>query len=528
MRSSIPFRLRFWGSCFIFALWGTVASGQEIPKFPIVKFNVDGNTLLKASEVDAVLSPYVGSQKDFGDVQRALEALEERYRLHGYSTVSVFLPEQVLERGEVLFRVVEAKIRRVDVSGQRYFDEANVRASLPGLREGTPPLVDDLSASLRVANENPAKKIALQLAPGEKEDEVDARLKVTDEKPWKLGITLDNTGTAQTGKNRAAVSYQHANLWNRDHVLTLQYQTSPGHQNDVKVYALAYRLPFYAWGDSLDVYATDSNVNAGTIAVGPFDLAITGKGSSQGARYTWNLKRRGDYEHNIVFGLEEKKFQSNIGVGALQLGNDLTIRPLSAQYSAKIATPGSELTFYGAFVQNLPGGANGDQAAFDKARAGSEKNYQVVRGGFTLSRAPGADWQARVVMTGQWAKAPLIPGEQFGVGGGSSVRGFLEREVASDKGHQASFELYGPELCAGFSEIQRCRVLGFYDMGSVYRIKPLPAEQAREHISSIGMGLRWTYGKDAAFQADYAKVQNPGGVEKRGDWRIHGRFGYFF
>ncbi|CAB1369374.1 ShlB/FhaC/HecB family hemolysin secretion/activation protein [Denitratisoma oestradiolicum] len=513
----------------LYSLIAVSSIAQEIPKFPISRFNVEGNTLLSSAQVESLVQPFSGTEKDFGDVQRALEALEEGYRKEGYTTVSVLLPEQVLERGEVLLRVVEGRISKVDVTNNAFFDAANIRASLPGLREGTSPRVDDLSASLRVANENPAKKIALQLTPGDQEDEVIAKLKVTDEKLWKAGMTVDNTGTAQTGQNRLGLSYQHANLWNRDHVLTLQYQTSPGqHASDVKVYALAYRLPLYGMGDSLDLYTTDSNVNAGSIAVGPFDLAITGKGKSFGARYTWNLKRRGDYEHNVVFGLEEKKFENSIGVGALQLGNDLDIRPLSVQYSGKLAQPGSEFSFYGTYVHNLPGGGNGDQAAISKARAGADAEYQVVRGGLTLSRTLGADWQARLAVTAQWADKPLIPGEQFGVGGAASVRGFLEREVASDKGQQASLELYSPELCAGFSSAQRCRALAFYDLGSVYRIKPLPGEQAREHISSLGVGLRWAYTKDAAFQADYAKVQNPGGAVKRGDWRVHARFGYFF
>ncbi|QDX80407.1 hypothetical protein B9N43_03495 [Denitratisoma sp. DHT3] len=519
-------RRALWGLWF--ALTALPGGAQEVPKFAITKFHVKGNTLLPQSRIDAYVAPFIGQQQDFGDVQKALEALEEGYRKLGYTTVSVLLPEQVLERGEVLLQVVEGKLRTVEVQGNRFFDADNIRASLPGLKEGTAPQVDDLSASLRVANENPAKKVALQLSPGEKEDDVIAKIKVTDEKPWKAGMTLDNTGTPQTGLNRLGISYQYSNLWNRDHVLTLQYQTSPSQMSDVKVYAVAYRLPLYGTGDSLDFYATDSNVNAGSIAVGPFDLAITGKGSSFGARYTWNLKRRGDYEHNVVFGLEEKKFQSNIGVGALQLGNDLTVRPASVQYQGRLARPDSEFSFYGSYAHNLPGGGNGGQAAFSKARAGADAEYQAVRGGLTLSRTLGADWQARLVMTAQWTDKPMIPGEQFGVGGSSSVRGFLEREVASDKGHQASLELYSPELCAGFSVAQRCRALAFYDLGSVHRIKPLPVEQAREHISSLGLGLRWTYARDAAFQADYAKVQNPGGTAKRGDWRVHARFGYFF
>src|SRR5262245_295974 len=56
------------------------ALAQEVPKFPIASFKVDGNSLLPAAEIDAVLKPYVGASRDFGDVQEALEALESAYR----------------------------------------------------------------------------------------------------------------------------------------------------------------------------------------------------------------------------------------------------------------------------------------------------------------------------------------------------------------------------------------------------------------------------------------------------------------
>jgi hemolysin activation/secretion protein len=58
---------------------------------------------------------------------------------------------------------------------------------------------------------------------------VDAVIKVADERPWKASASIDNTGTAQTGKERLNLGFLHANLWDHDHTLTMQYITSPGH-----------------------------------------------------------------------------------------------------------------------------------------------------------------------------------------------------------------------------------------------------------------------------------------------------------
>ena len=515
--------LAAWVSALLFA--GPVAS-QDVPRFDIRAFRVEGNKLLTRQTVDAILAPFTGAKKDFGDVQGAVEALEQVYKDRGYNTVSVLLPEQALEGGEVLLKVIEGRIRTVMVTGHAFFDYANIRASLPALKEGEVPIVDDLSASLRVANEHPMKKVSVRLAPGEKEDELDAIVAVTDEKPWRVGATLDNTGSTQTGPHRLGLTWQHGNLFGRDHQLSLQYMTSPEKLDDVKIYAASYRIPLYALGDSIDLFTTYSDVNVGSISAGALSLAVTGKGATFGARYNWNLKRREDYEHQVVFGIDEKAFINSVLASGQQLGNDVTLRPVSVAYNGRWMLTGSETGFFVSLARNLPGGKNADQDAISRARAGAPADFQVLRGGVNLSRAFAVDWQWRVNLSGQWANSPLVSGEQFGVGGNASVRGFEEREVSNDKGFQGNLEVYTPDLCAALGA--NCRVVGFYDFGALTRNQALPGESASEHVGSAGVGVRYVLGKRMTFQADYAQVVDPGANINRGAWKLHARIGFSF
>jgi hemolysin activation/secretion protein len=504
------------------------ATAQDIPKFPIKHFKVEGNSLLRQEAIDAAVKPFLGPERDFGHVQQALEALENAYRQAGFSTVSVILPEQVLEQGEVQLRVIEAKIRKVEVDGNQHFDLDNIRRSLPAVREGEIPQLDRISASLRVANENPFKKLNLQFRPGEQSEDIDARIAVTDQSPWRVGFSYDNTGTPQTGKNRLGVSLQHGNVFNRDQILTLQYQTSPEKTSQVNVYGLAYRIPLYELGDVIDIYAAKSDVNAGSIAAGPFSLAITGKGSSLGMRYTKKLRRQGDYDHEIMLGIDQKEFQNSISAEGQELGNDVGIRPISLQYAGRHTQEGRELGFNIAYSRNLGGAPDGEQAAITASRLGAKRHYQVLRGGISFSQALPGDWQWRLVTTAQWANTPQVPGEQFGVGGASSVRGFMEREIAGDRGVQGNLELYTPNLCSKHFAGQSCRALAFYDVGSLSREKPQPGEDASQKVSSAGIGVRWTLGNDVAAQFDYAYVLQGGAGQDAGDRRLHGRIGVFF
>ena len=199
----------------------------QAERFDIDRFAVEGNTLLNPDEIAAVLDPFTGKHREYGDVQRAIEALRQRYRAAGFSVVWVVAPEQDLDRGVVTLRVVEARIGKVTVEGNRFFDHSNIRASLPALREDVSPRAGDISANVQLANENPAKQVDVALRPGEKQGVVDAAVDVIDVRPLKAFLTFDNTGNPQTGDYRLGVGVQHANLFNRDHVGTFNYVTSP-------------------------------------------------------------------------------------------------------------------------------------------------------------------------------------------------------------------------------------------------------------------------------------------------------------
>jgi len=70
-----------------------------VPQFEIQRFLVEGNTLLKQSELDRILTPFSGKNRDFGDIQRALEALQDAYTGRGYNAVRVSVPEQDIRAG---------------------------------------------------------------------------------------------------------------------------------------------------------------------------------------------------------------------------------------------------------------------------------------------------------------------------------------------------------------------------------------------------------------------------------------------
>jgi hemolysin activation/secretion protein len=499
------------------------AWADDAIRFEISRFEVSGNTLLPAAEVQAAVAPYAGRNRDFGDVERALEALEAVYHAHGFNVVTVQLPEQELNGGVVRLNVIQTKVRQVEVTGNRWFSEANVRASLPTLVPGATPNLDDVSRNLRLVNENPAKKVKLSLAGADAdgEDAVDAKVEVADERPWRVVLNADNTGTASTGKTHAGVLLQHADLWGRDHVGTLQYTTTAERPDRVAVWAAGYHVPLYALGDSVDLFASYSDVDSGAVNAGLFDLAVSGKGTVYGGRYNHVLAKRGNLESRIVYGVDVKAYRNSVVFGQQNFGNDVTVRPLSIGYAASEAEPGGQFDVSIALLQNVPGGSRGAADDFAAVRSGARAGYRMVRFAAAIASVVGADWQTRVLLNGQWTHDALVPGEQFGAGGATTVRGFGERDLATDTGIVSNVELYTPDLCnrAGW----QCRVLGFYDTAWGERNRALPGELRRAAISSTGLGVRIAAGNAASVQLDYGHGMHVGQVAATSRNKLHVR-----
>jgi hemolysin activation/secretion protein len=506
----------------IYSAHAVEAVDSPIGHFDIARFQVEGNTLLSQQAIDDLLKPYAGAKRSFADVQRALEALEAAFRERGYNVVQVILPEQELNQGVVRFTVVETRIGKVTVQGNKVFDEANIRHSVPDLREGATPNIGRISNSLRMANENPAKKTSLQLQGGDKDDEVNALLKVDDGKTWRVGANLDNGGSDSTGKSHIGLTYQNANIAGLDHVLSLQYTTTVEKPSQVSVWGAGYHIPLYALGDSIDLFGSYSNVDSGSVAAGVFNLQVSGKGSIYGARYNKALTRSGDFESKLIFGLDYRAYKNDLQLQGFQLGSDVTVHPVSASYAGTWTQPGSDANVNLSAIVNVPGGTRGATDDFARARTGATASYKIARVGASLTHILPADWQMRLAFNGQYSPDALVSGEQFGAGGASSVRGFAEREVSNDVGYVVNAEAYTPNLCAAMrGSAMLCRALAFVDAAHLSRNKALPGELTQMSIASTGLGLRVMLDRYMTMQFDYGRVIDGGGVRETGSSRVH-------
>lgn len=507
--------------------------------FTITRFEVEGNSLLPAEEVQRLLQPMSGPHRVYGDIQHALETLENAYRKAGYTAVQVNVPEQELTSGVVKIQVTENRIGNITVTGNQHFNEKNVLAGLPPLQRGQSPNLRKISEAVQLSNDNPAKQVGVTLSSSDEPGTVNAEVKVVDDNPLHVFATVDNTGATSTGRWRTGVAIQDANLFNLDQVGTLAYTTSPDSPSGVRVnvYSVGYRIPLYSLGDSLEFLYGKSDINtpSSSPTLGGL-LGFTGKGDIYGFRWNHLFARRGETTSKLIFGFDYKKIDSTCNVNGVQFSTagptppvascvPYTTMPLSLTYSSQTVGVGQSIDYDIGISRNVPTGTqytntDGRTDRYSYLTPGSRDTvdgFMILHGDASIIRSFANDWQWRVASTAQVTRNPLVSSEQFGLVGIYAVRGFTERAVVADSGVFVNAEIYTPQLVSKGN----LRLLAFFDFGyghnSNVGSSGIPANL---NVSSMGVGARYVFGRNVSIRLDVARVGAAGHslTEKRGDF----------
>ncbi len=505
-------------------------------------FEVSGNTLLAPEVIRARLAEFrsgSGAEPSFPKLKAAAAAVQELYRRAGYGGVVAFLPEQTLKDGIVRIRVVEGRLARIEVSGNAHFSTANILASLPGLKTGETPRVREIDEQIQLANESPVKSVQVLLKPGEAPGAIDADVSVRERPTQRVNLKLDNTGNASTGRWRSALGWMDGDFLGRDQILGLELQLAPEHPSELVVASASLRVPLYEHSMAFDAYAAWYDVTAGTTATAAGDLDFAGRGHIVGARLSKYLPRIGNADQRLMLGLEDRVYDNSCSIAGLpegacgSAGASVEVQPLTVQYFGQNASgTGGQLTQNWGLAASLNlglAGSRADAASVQAVRPGARHHYTVLRGNYgglyTFTNGTGQESLGSLNLraAAQYTSDALVPGEQFGLGGASSVRGYAEREISGDRGLQATLEYMSPALFATVSPaLAQLRAVAFADAGWAQNRLDTPCAPGRTlcKLASLGAGLRFAH-QDFQARLDWGHALRSGSTTRRGDDRVH-------
>ena len=496
------------------AITKPVETLPQTDTFEIIAFKVEGNTVLSPQDLSRALRPFQGKARTLNDINLALLALKNAYHTAGYPIVQMSLPEQTVHQGIVILQVQEGRLINIVVNETTGFSKANILASLPALQLGSVPHAANIVSNVLLANENIAKQVAVNFQADGPGGAVQARVNVLEDRVQRWSATYDNAGSVATGVSRLNLGYQHANIADSDHQLSLNIGTTAKTPNQGFTTALGYRVPFYRWGTSLDLNAAYSNFNTSIDNAGS-TFNFVGKGTTLGLRLNYNLPIGDEWRHRLSVGMDYKDFVNNCSIAGLPVAcGTVTAMPLSLTYTSQTQSPAYQAGGSVSYNANLRGGKNGTAQDYAAARPGAVTAWSVWRLSSYLAMPLPADWQLRLNANAQATSHTLLPSEQMGLGGASSVRGYAERAVAGDAGIVANAEIYTPDFGNLFGEQWKARGLLFYDYGGIrsYSIGSLNVA-----LASYGLGLRMNYGKDLSVKSDLGISLTPNASQTPGN-----------
>lgn len=476
----------------------------------VKRFVVEGDNPLSEQETDAILTPHLGIHRSIETIEAAARALEKVIRDRGFAFHRVIVPAQRPERGELKLQVLSFRLDDINVTGNQHFSRENILRSIPALEPGRTPNVRELGRQIGLANEHPSKRITINIKEGKKRDHLDADVRVVDVPSSQTFLALtghtrdtSNAVNQNTGYTRFTIGHQESNLFDRDHVLTLAYTTSPEYVSRVTQLGAFYWMPFYGYNMTLNAYWTKSDVDSGTIGTTGGSFDVSGRGEFYGVRGTYALPKFENITHTVSLALDNRYFESTVGFAGTPLPTTAVgSLPVSLRYTGRNDQLWGGVGGYVEYVINTGGGRSNSAADYSTARAGADRRWDAWRWGLDVNYPLPEKWMLVGRYRAQYADEPLIPGEQFGIGGAASVRGLRERETAGDRGYTLNFEAHAPAVGPGL------RPFVFYDHGSRTHVTQIPGFPTRDNASSVGAGFRWSWQRRLEVSLTYAHVLN--------------------
>ncbi len=495
---------------------GGSARGEEIT-FPIHSFIIEGNSVLNKERLTTSVKEFVGENKNAEDVESARDVLEKLYHQSGYPTVIVNIPEQTVDDGIVRLQVIESRIKRVRVVGNKFYTMEYINDYLSGIQPGEIIYLPKIREELAGINRNPDLKVAPILVPGREPGTIDVELKVEDQLPLHGSLEVNNRSTHTTTETRLNAMIRYDNLWQKAHSISAQFQTAPQDPDEVMVFSTSYSMPSF-WNKKHLLVGYFINSDSETASGEGFN--VIGKGKILGLRYLITLPYRMGYDHSLTMGFDWKDFEED------KLGEISPVEylPFSLGYASSLLGKNSVLQFNAEINFLIRDLFINDIDDFQAKRYGSTGNYIYLVAGVEYNRHLPKDYSLFFKLDGQISDQPLISNEQFSAGGADNLRGFKESEISADNALHSTIELAGPSVL----NEHPLRPYIFYDCAWLATREALPEEFGRTFLDSVGIGFTGIWNDQIEYRLDWGVALKGTDDTDSGDHSLHFRVSYRF
>lgn len=477
-----------------------VASG--VPE-PASQYDASRVPALASPEAQEALRRYIGLPLRQVLLDSLRAAVGKYYASINRPFVSVAIPKQDVTDGVVQVVVIEGRLGKLSVTGNRWFDDSQYLDAMR-LPPGGPIDSAELQAGVDQINRNPYRHATAAASAGAQLGDTDLTLQAQDRFPVGVSAGIDNTGNSSTGLYRGWTALDWGNaLWRGDD-FNYRFTTAIEDPRLLKQHSLAY-TSYLPWHDVLSL--TGSIVDSNTRASTPITTA--GHNDYASLRYqrglpVYQIPGFGALTHTLTFGYDFKSSNNNILFGGVSVFPSTTeIDQFLGIYGATLTDALGSTNLTATLVMS-PGGMTelNNTATFQTQQAGARADY--IYGNIALERltnfALGVSWDAKAIY--QRSNGILLSSEQLPFGGPYANRGFVTASATRDEGFQTTQELRAPPYQPNLPHLlgvegwrDQFQAFLFFDYGIGWNHPP-PGTSNDSWLSEMTIGPGFAYQLD--------------------------------
>ena len=194
-------------------------------KVTFATFVLKGATLLTKSDIEPIVTPFIGEKMTLAELQRLAAIISKLYLNKGFTTSYCFIPAQNVQGGKVIFQCVETKVGKLIIKNAEEYNEKLFMRFIRPLRD-KPLNINDLNERLKSLSLMPTFIASVEIKRTEQIDVVDLQIELKERPLSSAELYLDNLGSRFSGRERIGGVYNIVNPTGYGDVLSLAARSS--------------------------------------------------------------------------------------------------------------------------------------------------------------------------------------------------------------------------------------------------------------------------------------------------------------
>ncbi|KST69495.1 ShlB/FhaC/HecB family hemolysin secretion/activation protein [Mastigocoleus testarum] len=461
--------------------------GDTSRQITVKQFVITGSTAFKQKDFDKIITPYLNRPLTIAELFKVRSEITNLYISKGYITSGAFIPPQKFKDGVVEIKVIEGKLEDIKVRGNQKLKRSYIRSRLA--RSTKKPLNrEKLLKALQLLQINPLiENISAKLSAGTRPGESLLEIEIRETNTFQTSLILDNARSPSVGTFRRQIQVGDTNLLGYGDSISGSYKNTDGSNS----FDFHYKLPINPRNGTISL---NYGISENKVIEEPFNILDIQSDS----RY---------YEVSFRQPIVEKT-QQELGLGitlsrreseARFLDDEVPFQASGADAEGK--TKVSAIRFFQdwtsrdrkqVFALRSQFSIGVDWLNSTINETSPDSNFYAWRGQMQWVRLLAKDTLLLLRGDMQFADRPLVPFEQFGLGGQESIRGYRQDALLKDNGIFASAEVRIPIF--RFSRNRSLlQVAPFIDFGTAWNRSGRESTSSNSDpntLVSAGLGLR--------------------------------------